>query len=198
MNTFGSKSAFICVGLSRKAQTKGRVIVAIDGRCASGKTTMASELIESLGAEGFSCNLIHMDDFFLRPEQRTDERLAEPGGNIDHERFLDEVLLPLSQGKRVTYRPWDCGAQDFGQPITVEPAQITIVEGSYSCHPALWDLYDDHIFLWVSESTQHARILERDGEEGLEVFKAKWIPLEERYFSHYNIAARCEIALRND
>ena len=45
------------------------VIVAIDGKCTSGKTTLASKL-----AEIYDCNVFHMDDFFLRPEQRTPER----------------------------------------------------------------------------------------------------------------------------
>jgi uridine kinase len=39
-----------------------RVIVAIDGKCTSGKTTLASRL-----AEIYDCNVFHMDDFFLRP-----------------------------------------------------------------------------------------------------------------------------------
>ena len=34
-----------------------------------------------------------MDDFFLRPEQRRPERFAEPGGNVDRERFAAEVLV---------------------------------------------------------------------------------------------------------
>ena len=62
--------------------TRGRVCVAIDGRCASGKTTLATALAVSLGATVF-----HADDFFLRPEQRTAERLSEPGGNMDRERL---------------------------------------------------------------------------------------------------------------
>ena len=45
---------------------KNTVIVAIDGKCTSGKTTLASKL-----AEIYDCNVFHMDDFFLRPEQRT-------------------------------------------------------------------------------------------------------------------------------
>ena len=49
-----------------------------------------------------------MDDFFLRPEQRTPERFSEPGGNVDRERFLSEVLLPLRQGEAVDYRRFDC------------------------------------------------------------------------------------------
>ena len=77
------------------------VIVAIDGKCTSGKTTLASKL-----AEIYDCNVFHMDDFFLRPEQRTPERFAEVGGNVDYERFQEEVLLPLKDGKAFSYRPF--------------------------------------------------------------------------------------------
>ena len=73
---------------------KDMVIVAIDGKCTSGKTTLASKL-----AQIYDCNVFHMDDFFLRPEQRTPERFAEVGGNVDYERFQEEVLLPLKTGK---------------------------------------------------------------------------------------------------
>ena len=62
---------------------KPRLLIAIDGCCATGKTTLARQL-----AERYECNLFHMDDFFLRPHQRTEERLAAPGENIDHERFF--------------------------------------------------------------------------------------------------------------
>ena len=51
-----------------------RVLIAIDGRCGSGKTTLASLLAEEFGGA-----LFHMDDFYLREEQRTPERLAELG-----------------------------------------------------------------------------------------------------------------------
>ena len=37
-----------------------QVIIAIDGKCTSGKTTLASKL-----AEIYDCNVFHMDDFFL-------------------------------------------------------------------------------------------------------------------------------------
>ena len=61
---------------------KDFVVVAIDGKCTSGKTTLAARL-----AEIYDCNVFHMDDFFLRPEQRTPERFAQIGGNVDYERF---------------------------------------------------------------------------------------------------------------
>ena len=37
------------------------LLIAIDGRCASGKTTLSSYLQKEL-----NCNVIHMDYFFLR------------------------------------------------------------------------------------------------------------------------------------
>ena len=88
------------------AATQPRVLVAIDGRCAAGKTTLAASLQAQL-----ECNVFPIDDFFLRPEQRTSERLHQPGGNVDYERFLTEVLRPLHDGQAVTYRPYDCHTQ---------------------------------------------------------------------------------------
>ena len=79
---------------------KEKIIVAIDGRCGSGKTTLAARLQKDL-----RCAVYHMDDFFPRPEQRTEERLSRPGENVDHERFLEEVLLPLHGTQPVTFRP---------------------------------------------------------------------------------------------
>lgn len=67
----------------------GPLRVAIDGPCASGKSTLGQLL-----AGVYGCPLIRMDDFFLRPEQRSPERLAQPGGNVDYERFSREVLSP--------------------------------------------------------------------------------------------------------
>ena len=75
------------------------VFVAIDGPCTSGKTTFAAMLNRRFGG-----NVLHMDDFFLRPEQRTPERFAEPGGNVDRERFETEVLAPLAAGRWVGRR----------------------------------------------------------------------------------------------
>ena len=81
---------------------KEQVIVAIEGNCTAGKTTLAMKL-EQL----YDCNVFYMDDFFLRPKQRTLKRFAEVGGNVDYERFQEEVLLPLKTGKAFTYRPFD-------------------------------------------------------------------------------------------
>lgn len=170
------------------AQRSGRpAILAIDGRCASGKSTLAAKL-----AEAWNACLFHMDDFYLQPHQRTAERLAEPGGNVDRERFLTEVLLPLREGKPVEYRRFDCGTFTFEPPRIIPPAPIAIVEGSYSCHPELRDLYDLRIFLDIDPETQMERILRRNGPEAAERFRTIWIPLEEAYFRGCAVREACD------
>lgn len=170
------------------------LIIAIDGRCGSGKTTLAARLKEKNGWRVF-----HMDDFFLRPEQRTEERFAMPGGNVDHERFLEEILLPLQNGvQTISYRPFDCQRQDFAEAAVVTAGAVNIVEGSYSCHPALWDAYDLRVFLDITEAEQERRILLRNGKERAAMFHERWIPLEERYFEAYRIKERCELCFRTD
>lgn len=163
------------------------MVIAIDGRCAAGKTSLAAELQKVL-----DCNVIHMDHFFLQPQQRTKQRLRQPGGNVDHERFLQEVAAPLQKGVPFAYRVFDCKKMDFSTEIPVDPGRLTIVEGAYSCHPALWDLYDLRIFLTVDPQEQLRRISHRNGEAALTMFREKWIPLEEMYFSAYHIKERCD------
>ena len=77
-------------GLERVlASIEGRKIIAIDGRSAAGKTTLAEELLAVTGGD-----ILHMDDFFLPPELRTAQRYSEPGGNIHRERFQEEKFMP--------------------------------------------------------------------------------------------------------
>lgn len=171
------------------------VFVAIDGPCTSGKTTFAAMLNRRFGG-----NVLHMDDFFLRPEQRTPERFAEPGGNVDRERFETEVLAPLAAGQAAQYRPWDCHTGDFAVAYAVEPAQLTIVEGSYSMHPALRGYYDCMICLAVDPAEQLRR-LERRNPRMLQRFVDEWIPLEtairsDQYPSRRRFAGRHRAAGR--
>jgi len=164
------------------------VMVAIDGPCASGKSTLGKKL-----SELYHCPLISMDDFFLRPEQRTPSRLAEPGGNVDYERFDQEVLTPFSQHKPLSYRPWDCHRQSFAPSRQIPPSQLAIVEGSYSLHPDLRDRY--HLRIWVEASSKvrQQRLLLRDGPEMLERFRSLWIPMEDRYFSSCGVKECCHL-----
>ena len=170
-------------------EEKNFVMVAIDGKCTSGKTTLASKL-----AEIYDCNVFHMDDFFLRPEQRTSERFAEIGGNVDYERFQEEVLFPLRSGKAFSYRPFDCSTFTLAAPVTVAQKKLNIIEGTYSHHPHFGNPYDLKILLTVDEETQHKRILERPVFLHRRFFD-EWIPMENRYFEVFRISDQANLIL---
>lgn len=176
--------------IDRALSRNDRVLIAIDGRCGSGKTTLAAQL-----GVHYGYSVIHMDDFFLRPEQRTPERLATPGENIDHERFLEEVLTPLRQTGRCVYRPFRCGTQTLGDATEVVFSQLCVIEGSYACHPSLYEAYDVRLFVTTDPDEQLRRITQRNGEKAATVFRDKWIPLEEAYFAAFDVAAGCDIQI---
>ena len=125
-------------------QQKGHVTIAIDGRCGSGKTTLANK------------------------------------------------LEPLKEHQDVLYRPFDCSTMSISEGALYSYKPINIIEGSYSCHPELIDDYDMTIFLDIDESLRYKRIEERNGKEALNMFIKKWIPLEEKYFSSFDIQNHCD------
>lgn len=175
-----------CIEALRESQDL--VLVAIDGRCGSGKSTLAAAL-----ADRMPVNVFHMDDFYLRPEQRTEERFREPGGNVDYERFEQEVMMPLRKGTAFSYRPFDCRSFTLADPIEVTPSGINIIEGSYSCRPTLYSFYDLRIFLTVDPEEQIRRIRKRNGEEKAQMFQKRWIPLEEQYFAQVPVQEHCDM-----
>lgn len=170
----------------------GRCIVAIDGNSASGKSTLASLL-----ATTFDCNLFHMDDYFLTPSQRTMERLNEIGGNFDRERFLLEVLLPISKNQTIQTKRYDCKTNRFCPMQTYPQKDVTIIEGCYSTHPALLPYYTLTIFLSISPNTQRERIISRNPALA-ESFFSKWIPLENKFFVQNESKNKCDLIIVND
>jgi uridine kinase len=168
------------------ASKLGGGTIVIDGPCASGKSTMAMQLAEILGA-----SVIRVDDFFLPPKLRTEERLAEAGGNVHYERFKEEVIQQLKTGKEFSYTRFDCSVMDFGNEVKVPATKWRIVEGSYSHHPYFGQYGDIRVFSVVDADEQMSRIMVRNGAEMAARFEKTWIPMENRYFRVYNI---CEHA----
>ncbi|MCQ2386770.1 MAG: hypothetical protein MJ078_08940, partial [Clostridia bacterium] len=59
----------------------------------------------------------------------------------------------------------------------------------------LSDVYTLRVFLCISEEEQKTRILLRNGKEGLDRFLDRWIPLENRYFSAFDIKENADLIL---
>lgn len=158
------------------------LLVAIDGRCGSGKTTLGEYLKQK-----FDCNLFRMDDFFLREEQRTPERLAEIGGNVDYERFRNTVIEPVMQKRPILYQPFSCQEWKLMETEMIPFKKLNIIEGSYSMHPYFGNPYQLRIFMNISPEDQQENIKRRNGAEKAKEFQALWIPKEEAYFEKFQV-----------
>ena len=175
------------------ANAAAPVVLALDGRCGSGKTTMAAAL-----AEQFPDSIVlHTDDFYLPPADRVPGWEQTPCANMDLARLRDEVLAPARAGKPVLYRAYSCREGAYLPPRPLGPAPLVIVEGSYSHHPSLAPYYDIRIFVTCSPDEQARRLRKREGER-YSNFVERWIPLEEGYFANYSIEENAEMMVVTD
>jgi len=172
---------------------KGSLFVAIEGGAGSGKSTLG-ELLKRI----YDCTLFHADDYFLQPHQRTAERLAETGGNLDRERLEEEILHPLRAGEPAVWRRYDCHSQSLGPAVETLPNALTILEGAYSMHPELAEYYDLSVFLRIEPELQAKRIRRRNSLEMAERFFSTWLPMEQRYFEQMDVENRCDLILEVD
>ncbi len=170
------------VKIDQMLMNQEHLVIAIDGDAGSGKSELAN-LLKSI----YECDIIHMDDFFLQNQQRTPQRLQEIGGNIDDERFENEVIIPLKEKRSFTYKPYDCQTSLFANPIRVDNNHIIVVEGSYSLHEKFKDAYDIKLYLKVDSKAQLNRLKKRNNPQLVPRFINEWIPKEKAYAEFYNI-----------
>ena len=166
------------------------LVLALDGRCGSGKTTLAAALQEQFPA----CTVLHTDDFYLPPARRIPDWAHTPCANMDLARLRDEALRPAYAGQPVQYRTYSCREGTY-QPAQELPAQpLVILEGSYSHHPLLTGYETLRVFVTCSKEEQTRRLQAREGERYAN-FAARWIPLEEGYFAQYGIAESADFVV---
>lgn len=167
------------------------LVIAIDGRAASGKSTAAASLSAALGGAG----VVRMDDFFLPSSMRSKERLSSPGGNVHYERFLDEVIPHLKSRTAFSYSRFDCSVGEICGCVSIPECRYRIVEGSYSSHPAFGEYYDLLVFSDIPYHDQLNRIEKRNGSQMKARFICDWIPMEEQYFSSFRIREKAQLII---
>ena len=177
--------------IKEASESKKLLLIAVDGPCASGKTTFAKAVAAETGAQ-----VIHTDDFFLPSEMRTPERLSLAGGNFHYERFAEQVTNGIASGRSFEYGVYSCSEGRITEKRMAVPEGIIIVEGSYSMHPETGMEWDLRIFVEAGYGVRIERILKRNGEEKLKVFKEKWIPMEDAYFEFFGIREKSDILIK--
>ncbi len=165
-------------------------VILIDGHAGAGKSSLASMIKDIHGYP-----IVHVDDFFLQPHQRTEERLNEIGGNVDYERFYNEVVKPINNKQSFDYQVFDCMSMSLTEYEHISFDKCIIIEGSYCMHPYFKDYGTYKIFLDIDENTQIKRIRNRNGEFLTRRFINEWIPKENAYFKHFDIKEKADYIL---
>ncbi|MBR3290337.1 MAG: uridine kinase [Clostridia bacterium] len=172
-------------------QQRERVFVAIDGPCAAGKTELAARLARQLPA-----NVFHTNNFTLPLDRRTSVQMAQVAGHMDIERLRREVLWPLTHGQRVYTGVYDPARNRIRDRWEYAPKPVAIVEGTYSAHPALRDLYDLTVFVTVSRTQQKKRMAAHRDRRRTRRWNRWWIPAEACYFKEFSIEEHCDVVCR--
>ena len=168
------KSAFIDLARFIDEQKKP-LIIAIEGKCASGKTTLANMFMDKYA-------IIHIDDFFLPPHLKTAERLAEVGGNINYEKVY-EMLANIKEKHIIEYEKYDCHTNTYSH-VSIPYNEVIILEGVYSFHPYFNKLIDKLVFIETDMAEQRERINKRPNADK---FYKVWMPLENKYYQESDI-----------
>lgn len=166
---------------------KSNLIIAIDGRCGSGKSTFADKLAKDYGFQ-----IVHMDDFYLPLDMRNPERFQQIGGNIHTERFSYQVFDNIKKKNHFFYTKFDCKLLAFTKGVKVMVNKPIVIEGAYSMLEQFREIYDMKIFMDIDKQTQKERIVKRNGEKDWINFETKWIPKEEKYLKEKAILSVCD------
>lgn len=157
-------------------------IIALEGKCASGKSTIINRLKD--------ITIIDVDEFFLRKELKTESRLNEIGGNIDYDLY-EECLKKIKPNSKITYTIFDCQTQTY-KDKTISIGNKVLLVGVYSYHQNVRKYIDKLCYLIVDEQEQLNRLKQRSLYLR---FINEWVPLENKYYDSYDFIANGDIII---
>ncbi|MGU3404118.1 uridylate kinase [Methylobacterium brachiatum] len=188
------------------------VRVAVDGRTASGKTTLADELAALLTKQDRSVIRTSIDGFHRPRVERYARGRHSAEGYYHDARDLPAIvkllLAPLGPDGDRRYRTASFDL-DADRPLaqdaqTAEPDAILIVDGTFLQRPELRDHWDVALFVRTSAETAQARGLGRDagklgGEAAaLDLYAKRYRPAYALYESFAEPEAHCDAIVDND
>jgi uridine kinase len=186
--------------------------VAVDGRTAAGKTTLADEVASILRGRGRPVIRTSVDGFHRPRVERYRRGRLSPEGYLEDARdwgAIRHLLLdPLGPGGDLWYRTATFDL-DRDQPIVqaavrAEPNAVVIVDGTFLQRNELANAWDFAIFVHVSESVALSRGAARDaGQLGgmaaaKEMHERRYQPAFAIYDARCRPSERAHLIVEND
>jgi uridine kinase len=165
----------------RVAGAPAPVLVALDGRSAVGKSTLAQQIAARTAAL-----VIDGDDFYRGGDDafwqaRNPAEKVELAIDWHRQRSL---LTKLRRGEPARWQPYDWEVDDgrLAAEVNVGPAAVVILDGAYSARRELADLFALRALLDVPRQLRRERLLRREGERYRSEWEARWSEAEDLYF----------------
>ena len=185
--------------------------VAIDGIDASGKTTLADDLVEPLRARGYPVIRASIDDFHQPADVRRRRGIFSAEGYyddaFDYEGLKMTLLEPLGAAGSGRY----CTAvYDYRTETVVDaewrradPRSILLMDGVFLQRPELNAYWDVRIWVDVPFDVAFERALKRDGElfGSVEIlterYTKRYFPAQDMYFSRCQPQKNADLIVEN-
>ena len=191
----------IIAEISRLLQRKEPLLVVLDGRSGTGKSTIAQAI-----ADRVECAIVVGDDFYAggNDDAWYGCSASEKADRvIDWQRMRVQVLEPLLANQPAYWHPLDfepevgwVGWKD--EIIKLEPAPVILLDGAYSARPELADLIDLAILVEVDDAMRRQRLLAREGQAFMERWHRLWDAAEDHYFTHIRPRSSFDFVIKND
>ena len=155
------------------------VVVAVDGRSGTGKTTYADALGSRLGAP-----VLHLDDIY-------------PGWDglaAAVDTVATDVLEPLATGQPAAYRRWDWAQNRPAALQRVAPTPVLVVEGVGAGALPAGAYAAVLVWLHADDAVRKARALGRDGEVFARAWD-RWAVQEEALLARDRTSGRADVVL---
>jgi uridine kinase len=133
--------------LASRPRTGRTVLLAVDGRSGSGKSSFADQMARATKAP-----IVHLEDLYPGWDG------LEAGVRI----LVSAVLEPLSRGLTATVPQWDWYADDWGESFELAPPPILVVEGVGAASAAVRRFANVTVWLDLDDAERRRRAMARD------------------------------------
>lgn len=182
-------------------------ILGVNGVDTSGKTTFARNYQRYLRAIGLEAEMVSMDDFHQPKAIRSagNEKESYYLHGFDTHKLIREILQPLlEQGRcetEILCLNLKTDLFDKRVKVNLGPHTLLIVEGVYLFRPPLNSYIDTKVYLDITFEEVLRRAEERDvplyGQNFLERYKSKYIPLQKRYIAEHDPKENADLVISN-
>jgi len=186
--------------------------VGIDGRSASGKSTMADALGSALVSRGLEVLRPSVDGFHHPKERRYRKGAFSAAGYYEdaynYQAVIDYLLKPLSGDEfpalcRQAAHNWRTDMLDTAPPIPVGANAVLLFDGLFLFRRELNAYWDFRILLDIDSATSVSRALERDtgvlGEADLvrQKYEARYEPAWLIYVTEEDPESKADVIVDN-